>query len=160
MTIHELGIAPRICATITILAISACVSQGAPKADVGQHQAIVINYTRDDISSWFDMPMGTYRVPNSQVLVSGRQKGNAIAIGLHSPGAMDAAADTSGGKAAVQTSEETLRISLSPEAENDLAVMLRSDEFSGRFTLAPNPGAPVLIISSDVVLQFLDNGKV
>jgi hypothetical protein len=147
-------------ATITSLAISACVSQGAPKAEVGPHQAIVVKYTRHDISGWFDMPMGTYRIPNSQVLVSGRQKGNAIAIGLHSPGAMDAAADTSGGKAAVQSSEEVLRISLSPEAENDLAVVLRSDEFSGRFTLAPNPNAPLLSISSDVVLQFLDSGKV
>jgi hypothetical protein len=155
-----LGITRLILTTITILAITACVSQGAPKPDVGQHHAIVVNYTRDDISSWFDMPMGTYRIPNSKVLVSGRQKGNAIAIGMHSPGAMDAATDTSGGKAAVQTSEEALRISLSPEAETDLAAMLQSEEFSRRFTLVPNSNAPVLSISSDVVLQFLDNGKV
>jgi hypothetical protein len=149
-----------ISATMSIFAISACVSQGAPKTDIGQRQAIVIKYTRDDISGWFDMPMGTYRIPNSQVLVSGRQKGNAIAIGMHAPGAMDAAADTSGGKAAVQASEEALRISLTPQAQNDLVTMIETESFSGKFTLAPNPGAPVLIISSDVVLQFLDNGKV
>jgi hypothetical protein len=72
---------------------------------------------------------------------------------------MDAAADTSGGKATVQASEEALRISITPEAQSDLATLLEAEAFSGKFTLAPNPDAPVLIVSSDVVLQFLDNGK-
>jgi len=157
---RKVRVASGVSATITVLAISACVSQGAPRTGIGQGQAIVINYTRDDISSWSDMPMGTYRVPNSQVLVSGRQNGNAIAIAIGLPGAMDAATDTSGGKAAVQASQEALRVSLTPEAQNDLATMLRAKAFSEKFTLAPNPNAPVLSISSDVVLQFLENGKV
>jgi hypothetical protein len=160
MKMPTVRIASVISAAISVLAISACVGQGAPKTGIGQGQAIVINYTRDDISSWSDMPMGTYRVPNSQVLVSGRQKGNAIAIAMGLPGAMDAATDTSGGKAAVQASEEALRISLTPEAQNDLARMLQTSVFSGKFTLAPNPNAPVLSISSNVVLQFLENGNV
>jgi hypothetical protein len=160
MKMRKVRVASGVSATITVLAISACVSQGAPRTGIGQGQAIVINYTRDDISSWSDMPMGTYRVPNSQVLVSGRQNGNAIAIAIGLPGAMDAATDTSGGKAAVQASQEALRVSLTPEAQNDLATMLRAKAFSEKFTLAPNPNAPVLSISSDVVLQFLENGKV
>ena len=90
---NRVHIASGVSATITVLAISACISQGAPKTGIGQGQAIVINYTRDDISSWSDMPMGTYKVPNSQVLVSGQQKGNAIAIAMGLPGAMDAFED-------------------------------------------------------------------
>ncbi len=153
-------VASRISAAIAVLAISACVSQGVPKPGIGQGQAIVINYTRDDISSWSDMPMGTYRVPNSQVLVSGHQKGNAIAIAIGLPGAMDAATDTSGGKAAVQGSEEALRISLTPKARDELARMLQTSAFSEKFTLVPNPNAPVLSVSSNIVLQFLENGNV
>jgi len=118
---RRVHVASGISAAVAVLAIGGCVSQGAPKTGIGQGQAIVIDYTRDDISSWSDMPMGTYRVPNSQVLVSGHQKGNAIAIAIGLPGAMDAATDTSGGKAAVQGSEETLRISLTPNAKDHLA---------------------------------------
>jgi hypothetical protein len=153
-------VAPSISAAIAVFAIVGCVSQGAPKTGIGQGQAIVIDYTRDDISSWSDMPMGTYRVPNGQVLVSGHQKGNAIAIAIGLPGAMDAATDTSGGKAAVQGSEETLRISLTPQAQADLVKMLQTSAFSEKFTLVPNSNAPVLHVSSNIVLQFLENGNI
>ena len=120
----------------------------------------MIDFTQDKISSFSDMPMGTYRVPNSQVLVSGHQKGNAIAIAIGLPGAMDAATDTSGGKAAVQGSDEALHISLTAEAQNDLAKMLPKSAFADKFTLVPNLNAPVLRVSSDIVLQFLENGDV
>ncbi len=73
---------------------------------------------------------------------------------------MDAATDTSGGKAAVQGSEETLRISLAPKAQDDLARMLQTSAFSEKFTLVPNSNAPVLHVSSNIVLQFLENGNV
>jgi hypothetical protein len=157
---RRVHVASSISAAIAVLAIGGCVSQGAPKTRIGQGQTIVIDYTRDDISSWSDMPMGTYRVPNSQVLVSGHQKGNAIAIAIGLPGAMDAATETSGGKAAVQGSEETLRISLTPKAQDDLARMLQTTAFSEKFTLVPNSNAPVLHVSSNIVLQFLENGNV
>jgi hypothetical protein len=153
-------VASSICTAIAVVAIGGCVSQGAPKTSIAQGQAIVIDYTRDDISSWSDMPMGTYRVPDSQVLVSGQQRGNAIAIAMGLPGAMDAATDTSGGKAAVQGSEETLRIPLTAKAQDDLARMLQTSAFSGKFTLVPNSNAPVLHVSSNIVLQFLENGNV
>jgi hypothetical protein len=157
---RRVHVASSISAAIAVLAIGGCVSQGAPKIRIGQGQAIVIDYTRDDISSWSDMPMGTYRVPNSQMLVSGHQKGNAIAIAIGLPGAMDAATDTSGGKAAVQGSEETLRISLTSKAQDDLARMLQTTAFSEKFTLVPNSSAPVLHVSSNIVLQFLEDGNV
>lgn len=147
-------------AAIAVLVVVGCISQGAPQTGIGRGQAIVIDYTGDGVSSWSDMPMGTYRVPNSQVLVSGHQKGNAIAIAMGLPGAMDAAADTSGGRTAVQGSEETLRISLTPNAKDHLARMLQTSAFSDRFTLTPNPNAPVLSVSSNIVLQFLENGNV
>jgi hypothetical protein len=153
-------VASGICTAIAVLAIGGCISQGAPTTGIGQGQAIVIDYTRDDISSWSDMPMGTYRIPNSQVLVSGHQRGNAIAIAMGLPGAMDAATDTSGGKAAVQGSEETLRISLTSKAQEDLARMLQTGVFSKKFTMVPSPNAPVLSVSSNIVLQFLENGNV
>ncbi len=157
---NRVHVASWICAAMAVLAIGGCISQGAPRTDIGHGQAIVIDYTRDDISSWSDMPMGTYRVPNSQVLVSGYQKGNTIAIVLGVAGAMAAATDTSGGKAAVQGSEEALRISLTQTAQANLAGMLQTSAFSKEFTLQPNSNATVLHVSSNIVLQFLENGNV
>jgi hypothetical protein len=104
-----------------------------------------------------DMPMGTYRVPKSQVLVSGYQKGNFIAIAAGLPSAIFAAADTSGGKAAVQSSEDVLHMTLPDEGQRDVTNLLAKPEFSGKFTLVPNPAAAKLSISGDIVLQFLDD---
>ena len=61
---------------------------------------------------------------------------------------------------AVQGSEETLRISLTPQAQADLVRMLQTSAFSEKFTLVPNSNAPVLHVSSNIVLQFLENGNV
>lgn len=113
--------------------------------------------------------MGTYRVPNSQVLVSGFQKGSALAIALGSVGgtagialtsaAFGVATDSSGGKNAVQSDEAALQVSLASPATRILHTLLKRPEF-GEFSLNANPAAYALKIRGDVVLQFFDNGDV
>jgi hypothetical protein len=105
--------------------------------------------------------MGTYRVPDSQLLVSGHQKGNGIGILFGLPGiAIENAADSSGGKAAVQKSEGVLHISLYPEAQQELTALLQTPGFSNRFTLTPNSADAELSISGNIVLQFLNEPEV
>jgi hypothetical protein len=79
---NRVHIASGISATITVLAISACISQGAPKTGIGQGQAIVINYTRDD-SRYFDPSKP--RAKDFTPAVS-----DAIARGPITTGALDA----------------------------------------------------------------------
>jgi hypothetical protein len=142
------------------LALNGCVNQGVPKSYPGQGQPIVVKVSSEGLSSFSEMPMGTYRIPNSQVLISGRQQGNALAIGLGVSGAISRAADSSAGKAAVQSLEDSLRLSLSSEAQHDLVGLAQTEPFSNKFTLLPNPNAPVLSITGDIVLQFVNDTDV
>jgi hypothetical protein len=156
----QVSIIARLLATLAALIVSACVNQGPPKT-AGKSQTIVIDYTRDELSSWSDMPIGTYRVPESQLLVSGHQKGNGIGMLFGLPGiAIENAADSSGGKAAVQSSEGALHVTLFPEAQQDLATLLQTPAFSGKFTLTANSADAVLSISGNIVLQFLNETEV
>jgi len=36
-----------------------------------------VEFSTDQVSKWTNLPMGTYRVPNSDVIISGHQKGGA-----------------------------------------------------------------------------------
>lgn len=51
---------------------------GAPKATMAappSDEPTQVEFTTDQVSKWTDLPLGTYRVPNSDVIISGHQKG-------------------------------------------------------------------------------------
>jgi hypothetical protein len=148
---------PQLAFAAVLFALGGCVNQGPPKVAATEAQAIVVNFTANNLSVMSDMPMGTYRVPKSQVLVSGYQTGNFLAIAAGLPWAMFDAADTSGGKSAVHSSEDMLHITLPTEGQRDLTKLLAKPEFSGKFTVMPSADAAVLSISGDIVLQFFDD---
>jgi hypothetical protein len=143
---------------VVALALGGCASHEFTKPAPHQTQAIVVKYTSDDLSGWTDLPIGTYRVPNSQVIISGHQKGGGIGVLFGPVGvAVEHAAGSGAGKAAVKTSEDALHITLTSEAQEDVATLLGSAAFAGKFTLAPDPAAPVLSISGGVALTFVND---
>lgn len=158
---RKVALAHGIAATITLLVTGGCASQGPPKSGILQGQAIVVHYSEQELSGWSDMPVGTYHVPNSQVIVSGFQKGGAwpLVFGLAGV-AIANEQGASAGKSAVQSSEGPLHISLTSDAQNHLSTLLDKKPFSTKFTLTPSPAAAVLSISGNVVLQFLNESEV
>jgi hypothetical protein len=49
-----------------------------PRAPAGQ--AIQVQFTSDSLSIFSEVPMGTYRISKSQVLISGFQHANALMV--------------------------------------------------------------------------------
>lgn len=65
-----------------LLSAVGCATEPPPTNATGWDTPIAVDFTSEALSPWNDMPMGTYRVPSSQTLVSGFEKGSPLAIAL------------------------------------------------------------------------------
>lgn len=148
-----------ITAIITSCTLGGCASLNLPKTPpTREAQTIIVQFTSKDLSGWSDIPMGTYRVPNSQVIISGHQKGNAFGLMFGLAGVAAAnAIGSSEGKARVGSAANALQITLTQQAQSDLTALVDSNKFSGKFSLAPNAAYSVLSISGDVVLTLIND---
>jgi hypothetical protein len=142
------------------IALSGCVNLDSPPP-IAQSRRVVVNFTNQGLSAWSEIPMGAYRIPNSQVIVSGHQEGG-VNFGLIN-GIVTVAPTVSGGSqtiAAVKSSQQALQISLKTLAPAVLHTLLESDTFSAKYTLEQDPLAPVLSIGGDIVLMFENESRV
>src|SRR5207302_672123 len=99
----------------------------------------------EELSGWSDLPIGTYRVPDSQVIISGQQKpGVGMMFGLVGV-ALEHSMGKSAGRSAGHGSEEALHITLTEEGQRDLAALrdsadrLRILHVKSSDVLAPQP---------------------
>jgi hypothetical protein len=153
-----------------LLSAVGCETEPPPMNATGRDTPIAVDFTSEALSPWNDMPMGTYRVPNSKTLVSGFEKGSPLAIALGVVGgsagtaltsaAYGQAMDRSGGNSAVKPYEGALQITLEPVAIEHLRTMLENDRFTGKFTLKSSQTGTTLSVSGNVVLEFFENGDV
>jgi hypothetical protein len=157
MTIDRLRHALTIGAMLFSVGTSGCVYREVahPRAPAGQ--AIQVQFTSDSLSSFSEVPMGTYRIPKSQVLISGFQYANALMVAAVPAVGISMAMDTKGGRAAVRSYEDALQLTLVAEAREDIKTLLTESAFEDKFTETPGPTAPVLSISGDIVLEFFDD---
>jgi hypothetical protein len=148
-------------AILSSLALGGCASYQMTRSAPPESKPIAISYTGDDISAWSDMPIGTYHVPDSQVIISGHQRTGPASMMFGLAGvAVANAIDKSGGKSAVKSSEDVLHITLTSEAQDNLKGLLASNEFAGHFTTSVTRGDPELSISGSIVLTFIDETSV
>jgi hypothetical protein len=131
-----------------------CINLDTPQVSPQTH-VIVIDFTKEDLSASSDMPMYTYHVPNSQVIISGHQ-GNGTSFGFLN-GIIVVSGDALGphrDKSAGTPYEEALHISLVALAPQELRALLDSGPLSSKFTIAAEVSAPTLSIGGDVLLMF------
>src|SRR5689334_21793802 len=81
-----------------------------------------VEFSTAQISKWTDLPMGTYRVPNSDVIISGHQKGGAAPILLFGVigMAIQGSVNAHNGKEAIAEMEQALTFSIDDEAKAKL----------------------------------------
>ena len=119
-----------------------------------------VEFSTAQVSKWTDLPMGTYRVPNSDVIISGHQKGGAApmllfgVIGLAVQGSVNAGH----GKEAMASAEQALTLVIDEEAKAKLQAALADPAYAGKFTSAATD--PKLEITGAVVLSFARNQDV
>lgn len=154
-----MGFATRALAVLAVatMGLGGCASFNRTKPAPAQQQPIAVRFTGAELSAWSDMPAGVYRVPDSQVIVSGHQKGGATGLLFGVIGvAVQSAINSSAGKDATKNVEDALRISLTSEAQRVTQDLLASGRFSGQFIQSTDAAGPTLDVTSAVVLTFVN----
>ena len=123
-----------------------------------QSESIAVEFTDDGLSALFDLPTGVYRVPGSQVIISGHQSGSWVGSVLGPFGlALQSAIDAESGQEAVQESRELLQLSLTAAADDIAQTLISRREYAQTFTDVAAPGSPMLQVKTAVVLTYQDD---
>lgn len=123
-----------------------------------QSELIAVQFTEDGLSALFDLPTGVYRVPGSQVIISGHQSGSWVGSVLGPFGlALQSAIDAESGQEAVQQSSDLLQISLTAAANDIAQTLISRREYAQTFTDVAAPDSPILQVKTAVVLTYQDD---
>jgi hypothetical protein len=120
-----------------------------------------VEFSAEQLSKWTDLPMGTYRVPNSDVIISGHQKGGATPmllfgiIGM----AVQSSVNAHNGKDAAASAEQALTFSIDEEAKAKLQAAMADPDYATIFTSDANTDRKYEITGS-VVLSFANQREV
>jgi hypothetical protein len=141
---------------LSCLAFAGCASFDRMKPAPAQTQPIAIQFSKDTLGM-NDLPLGAYRVPDSEVIVSGHQStgGGAAAFGLIGVLVADAI-DTHRGANAVSANEKALHIKLDQEARADIEALLGAGPLGQKFSFAKGQGKTLDILPA-VILNFTDD---
>src|SRR5438270_4328486 len=95
-----------------------------------------IVYSDEGMSRMNDLPMGVHRIPDSNVIISGHQKGGGIGMLFGIVGmAIQSSANASGGTARVRSVEDDLRFNATAKATELTGAIVADGKFGQRFTL-------------------------
>ena len=118
-----------------------------------------VEFSTEQTSKWTDLPMGTYRVPDSDVIISGHQKGGAApallfgVVGM----AIQGSVNKGNGKEAMASSEKALTFSIDDEAKATLLRLMAEGDNAGKFTAEPTDRK--FELTGAVVLSFANQAE-
>lgn len=159
MRLNKYLIVLNVC--IVSLVLSGCVSYNLTKPAPIKSEVINIQYTNAELSGMTDLPIGTYRVPNSQVIISGHQKGGAAGLLFGIVGvAVQNAVNSENGKNAIKNSEDVLNINLTSDAKNITGKIITENNFASKFSLNSNSNGQVLSVATAVIITFISDTEV
>jgi hypothetical protein len=142
--------------------LAGCASYNMIKQPPAQPQPISLAIAGDGPSGWSDLPIGVYRVPKTNVIISGHQ-GNAAGVGMMFGLVGVLAADaigTSEGAKAVKNAEDALHVDLVPQAAADTQAALSSGRFGQAFILVPATDKPMVTVIPFTVITFVNDTEV
>jgi len=120
-------------------AVIAAPAAAAPETGDAPAQApspTRIVYSDEGMSRMNDLPMGVHRIPDSNVIISGHQKGGGIGMLFGIVGvAIQSSANASGGTARVRSVEDDLRFNATAKATELTGAIVADGKFGQRFTL-------------------------
>ena len=141
--------------------LGGCATYDMLKAPPAVDKPIAVAVAADGASGWSDLPIGVYRVPNTDVIIAGHQSGGGIGMLFGIVGVVaEDAIETSAGHDKVKDQLAALTIDLKPQA----AMLARAAVASGRygtvFTATPAPDSPVLSITPYTVITYVNDTDV
>ena len=121
---------------------------------------IQVEFSTNQVSKWTDLPLGTYRVPNSDVIISGHQKGGAapmLLFGLIGV-AVQGSVNAQNGKETMASAEQALTLTIDEEAKATLQKLMAEPEHAAKFTGEPT-GDRKYEVTGAVVLSFANQAE-
>lgn len=146
---------------LSIASITGCASFEFTKPAPAQQQPITVKLSGEDLSGMTDLPIGTYRIPDSQVILSGHQKGQAAGMLFGLIGvAITHAVNADAGAKAVKDTEDILRVKLNEPLMAEVARATSQAPLNAKFTSSGNGTAPELLLTPGLVLTYLNDADV
>lgn len=143
-------------ATVSGLIAQAAVAQEA--ASTATHNAgppTAIVYSDKGANGMSDLPMGVHRIPDSNVVISGHQKGGGIGMLFGVLGmVVQSSANAEAGTGKVRNVEDDLRFDVTAKANELTKAILADEKYGSLFTLAPQPGGSTLNVVPYIVITF------
>jgi hypothetical protein len=142
--------------------MAGCATYDNAKVAPAEAQPISVVYSKDGPSGWSnDLPMGTYQVPNSSVIIAGHQEGGGIGILFGVAGMLvQSAVNTGIGKGKVENVQDALHIDLVPQANELTQKILASNRFGQTFSTSADPNGPVLSVIAYTVITYVNDTEV
>ncbi|WP_294120642.1 hypothetical protein [Sphingomonas sp.] len=148
-----------VIAGASILAAPAAAAPETGDAPAQAPSPTRIVYADEGVSRMNDMPLGVHRIPDSNVVVSGHQKGGGIGLLFGVVGmAIQSSANASGGTARVQNVEDNLRFDATAKATELTGAILADGTFGQRFT--QQAADNILNVSPYIVITFQGENEV
>jgi len=148
---------------VLVIAASAVVMTAQAQAGQGQSAATqpppptTIVYPDKGPSGLTDLPMGAHRIPDSNVIISGHQKGGMLGPIFGVFGMLaQSAANAEAGREAVGNARDGLRFDIAAKAAEITRGVVAGDAYGGKFTLSPGAGGGTLSVVPYVVISFVN----
>jgi hypothetical protein len=148
-------------ALTSLTLLSGCATFDRAKAPPPQSQPIAVSFTNEELSGWSDLPIGAYRIPDSQMIISGHQKGGAAGLLFGVIGiAIQNAVETNNGKESIKDIENTLRVTLTEQAQGITKSLISSGQFDKKFTTQAEANTPTLSVFTSVIATYVNDTDV
>lgn len=145
------------------LAAQAAVAQEAAaptQAPPSQPAPTTIVYSNEGLSRMGDLPLGVHRIPDSNVIISGHQKGGGLGLLFGPLGmAVQSSANASTGTARVSTVEDSLRFDAAAKAAELTGAILADEKYRQHFNLSAAGGSTLNVVPY-VVITFVNETEV
>ncbi|MGB8636471.1 MAG: hypothetical protein WCD36_14505 [Rhodanobacteraceae bacterium] len=144
------------CVVPVLLLLTACAHEYV-KPPPSEHRIIRVEFADSLSAIDKDMHGGTLHVPNTHVFVTGLQSHSMVAgmfgvVGL----LVESAFDAQRSKKTVEGTGTSLDLGLPASINRIGQQLIESDQYATDFTLDDNDNGPVLIISSAVIMSFVN----
>jgi hypothetical protein len=141
--------------------LTGCASFEFTKPAPAQKQPVTLKLSGEEMSGWTDMPIGVYRVPESQVVISGHQKGQAAGMLFGLIGvAVAHAANAGAGADRVKDAERLLKIKLDEPIQAEIDRLLADRAYARYFVKDERSGSTRLLLTPALVLSYVSEDAV
>lgn len=150
----QVHFASRLAVLVVSFSLAACATYDRTKPAPAVSGPIAVNVSTEEISGWTDLPIGAYKVPDSNVVITGHQTGQAAGalfglIGV----AIAHAANSNSSAAGVDNAESALRIKMSDRTREEIDALIAKEPLIGKFTM--EAGAARLDVITAVLLSYV-----